>query len=72
MPSDFVEQAILELLQSDRVIEISEPAFVVNPLSVSVQATGKKRLILDLRHVNQYIVKAKIKYKDWKVGLKYF
>ena len=55
MHSDFVEQAILELLQSDRVIEISEPAFVVNPLSVSVQNTGKKRLILDLRHVNQYI-----------------
>ena len=72
MHSDFVEQAILELLQSDRVIEISEPAFLVNPLSVSVQATGKKRLILDLRHVNQYIVKAKIKYEDWKVGLKYF
>ena len=72
MHSDFVEQAILELLQSNRVIEISEAAFVVNPLSVSVQATGKKRLILDLRHVNQYIVKAKIKYEDWKVGLKYF
>ena len=53
MHSDFVEQAILELLQSDRVIEISEPAFVVNPSSVSVQATGKKRLILHLRHVNQ-------------------
>ena len=70
--SDFVTQAILELLQSDRVIEISEPAYVVNPLSVSVQATGKKRLILDLRHVNQYVVKAKIKYEDWKVGLKYF
>ena len=72
MHLDFVEQAILELLQSDRVIEICEHAFVVNPLSVSVQATGKKRLILDLRHVNQYIVKAKLKYEDWKVGLKHF
>ena len=67
MRTDFVEQAILELLQSNRVIEISEPAFVVNPLSVSVQATGKKRLILDLRHVNQYIVKAKSNTKNGKL-----
>ena len=33
---------------------------------------GKKRLILDLRQVNQYLGKQKIKYEDWKVGLSYF
>lgn len=28
---------------------------------------GKKRLILDLRHVNQYLPNEHIKYDDWRV-----
>lgn len=44
----------------------------VNPLSVSVQQNGKKRLILDLRHVNKCLLKQKVKYEDWKVALAYF
>ena len=39
---------------------------VVNPLSVSVQSNGKKRLILDLRHVNFFVKKCKIKFEDAK------
>ena len=39
---------------------------VVNPLSVSVQPNGKKRLILDLRHVNFFVKKSKIKFEDAK------
>ena len=45
---------------------------VINPLSVSVQSCGKKRLILDLRCVNQYIFKQKVTFEDWRVGLDYF
>lgn len=37
---------------------------MVNPLSVSVQSSGKKRLILDLRHVNFFVNKSKIKFED--------
>lgn len=37
------------------------PPAIVNPLSVSVQSSGKKRLILDLRHVNLYVFKQKFK-----------
>ena len=33
---------------------------VVNPLSVSIQASGTKRLILDLQYPNQFIRKSKI------------
>ena len=40
----FVDQAVLELLNSDRVRMVNEQPFVVNPLSVSVQPCGKKRL----------------------------
>ena len=46
--------------------------FVANPLSVSVQPWGKKRLILDLRHVNKPIFKQSVKYKDWKTAMSYF
>ena len=68
----FVEDAISELLQSHRVVELSSPPCVVNPLSVSIQANGKKRLILDLRHVNQYLQKQRVKYEDSEVALSYF
>ena len=42
---------------------------VVNPLSVSIQANGKKRLILDLRYPNQFVKKSKIKFEDAKTML---
>ena len=41
-----------------------------NPLSVSVQSSGKKRLILDLRHINLRVFKQKLKCEDLKVALK--
>ena len=50
---------------------MNEP-FVANPLSVSVQPSGKKRLILDLRHVNKSLFKQSVKYEDWKTALYYF
>ena len=37
---------------------------MVNPLSVSVQLSGKKRLILDLRRVDFFANKSKIKFED--------
>ena len=43
-----MDQAVLELLNSDQVRMVNEQPFVVNPLSVSVQPCSKKRLILDL------------------------
>ena len=50
--AEFVEDTIRELVESGRVVEVDLPPLVVNPLSVSVQATGKKRLILDLRYMH--------------------
>ena len=44
------------------MIEHSVPPFCVNPLTV---AEGKKlRLVIDLRHVNDFLVKPKFKYED--------
>ena len=60
----FVEETILELSHSYRVVEVQAPPYVVNPLSVSVQPNGKKRLILDLRYVNKHLIKQRVKYED--------
>ena len=64
MHADFVLEAIHELILSGSVVQVSSPPHVVNPLSVSIQSCGKKRLILDLRHVNKHIWKEKFKFED--------
>ena len=50
--SDFVEQAISDLLAAGSVVECKCVPTVVSPLSVSIQSNGKKRLILDLHYPN--------------------
>ena len=70
--ADFVEEAVRELVNSGRDVETTVPPLVVNPLSVSVQASGKKRLILDLRYVSKLLNKMHVKYEDWRVAMSYF
>ena len=55
--SDFVNDAILVLLQDNRIEILTTPPEIVNPLTVSVQSSGKKRLTLDLRHINLNVFK---------------
>ena len=56
--------AILELLRDNRIEEVFSSPDIVNPLSVSVHSSGKKSLILDLRHVNLHIYKQKFRCED--------
>ena len=53
---DFVTEAVLGLLHDNRVEELDAVPERINPLSISVQNTGKKR-ILDLRHINFHVFK---------------
>lgn len=62
----FVNEAISELLKHNCIEEIHECPEIINPLSVTIQSSGKKRLILDLRHVNQCVYKQKFKCEDMK------
>ena len=60
--SDFVTEEIIELLSNACIGEHDVPPFCVNPLTV---AEGKKlRLVIDLRHVNNCLVKPRFKYED--------
>jgi hypothetical protein len=70
--SSFVEQTINKLLKSGVAIECTDILpYVITPLIVSVNHKGKERLILDLRHVNQYIEKRKHKFEGVSEAIQY-
>ena len=69
--ASFVDSAISDLLLAGSVIEVFTPPTVVNPLTVSVNSVGKRRLILDLCHVNKFIPKVKFKMEDSRTFLNY-
>jgi hypothetical protein len=50
--SEFVNEAISELLDNGCIHAVPFQPFVVNPLSVAIQSSGKKRLILNLSELN--------------------
>ena len=55
--SDFVDQAIFDLLVDGSVFECELRPNHREPLSVFIQSTGKKRLLLDLQYPNYYVKK---------------
>ena len=59
--ADFVDQAIEKLLADNRVEERPSPPVILNLLAVSVQTSGKKRLVLHLMHINLHVFKQKFK-----------
>ena len=61
--AEFVESAIEELLKFNVIEERETPPFVVSPLSVALNGE-KKRLILDLSKLNDYILLEKIVLED--------
>ncbi|XP_063405714.1 uncharacterized protein LOC134689678 [Mytilus trossulus] len=65
-------EAIDDLLIRGLIIECTnDKPLVVNPLTVSVQNNGKKRLILDLRHVNLHLWKTSVKFEDIRVAMQF-
>jgi hypothetical protein len=62
--ADFVKVAIGELVEASLAVGCDKAPIVVNPLSVSIQSSGKKRLILDLRYPNELLKKFKVKFED--------
>ena len=62
---EFVAGAIMDLVNSGAAIQVDDIPWVVNPLTVALNKK-KKRLVLDLRHVNEYVILDHIKFEDWK------
>ena len=65
-----MEKAILELLQNHFITELSQRAYCSNPLTVATK--GKLRLVLDLRHVNQYLRLKSFRYEDLRTWTEVF
>ena len=61
--ASFVTAAIEELVLARCVVECSHCPTVCRPLSVVTNATGKQRLVLDLRYINQYLPDRKFNYE---------
>jgi len=65
----FVESAINDLVINGCVTEVFEAPIIINPLSVSIQKSGKKRLILDFRLVNKFLYKCRFRCEDlWPIA----
>ena len=62
--ADFVLKAITDLKEKGCIIDVFQKPYVINPLTVSVNDSGKHRLVLDLRDVNKYVQKQKIKFES--------
>ena len=60
----FVTKALEDLITANCISIVHSPPWLVNPLTVSVRAEGKKLLVLDLRHVNPHLFKYKFKCED--------
>ena len=69
--ADFVSEAIQDLLDRALIEKCNYSPLVVNPLTVSVQHCGKKRLILDLRVVNKHLWKQKVRFEDIRIAFSY-
>ena len=64
--SAFVQEVTEEMLLSVTTKQIETPPKVVNPLTVSTNSNSKKRLILDLKYVNDHLYIEKTKFDNWK------
>ena len=71
--AEFVSAEISKLLTSGAIVEVfSADLRVCNPLGVAVNSSGKPRLILDLRYVNQHLRSCKFKYEDVRTAADLF
>ena len=70
--AEFVDTAVSELLGGGYIEKVVYTPRVCSPLSVVCNGVGKKRLVVNLRHVNQCLWKQKFKYEDLRVALMLF
>ena len=67
--AQFVNESVEQLLCSGCVREVQTAPVIISPISVVENAEGKKRLVLNLRHLNKFLFKQKFKYEDLRVAM---
>ena len=68
----FVSQALADMLVDGSIREVASPPTVCSPLLVVQGRSGKKRLVINLRYINRFLLKVKFKYEDIRTGLMFF
>ena len=66
------KEAVQKLLAKGCVEQVEKRPTFVNPLTVAKNKSGKKRLVLDCRHLNKCLAKFKFKNEDISVARKLF
>ena len=69
---DFVSTAINQLLELRCIRKVSVKPHICSPLFVVTNTEGKKRLVVNLRFLNQYLLKEKFKYEDLRTAMLLF
>ena len=69
---EFVNGAVADLLAGGYIEIAQEVPHVCSPLSVITNQSGKRRLVVNLRHVNRSLWKQKFKYEDLRVVMMLF
>lgn len=69
---NFVLEEVSNLMRKGCVSQVFDKPWVVNPLTVAFGKTGKKRLVLDCRHLNQFLITYKFKYEDINTAMQMF
>ena len=67
--AQFVESALHELALAGCIVTAEQQPVICSPLSVVESTSGKKRLVLDLRYVNEFLWKDKFKYEDIQTAI---
>ena len=70
--AEFVGDSIAELVVGGCVRELMSAPVICSPLSVVESSGGKKRLVVNLRHLNRFLYKRKFKYEDLRVAMLLF
>ena len=70
--TEFVDCSNKELLENYCIHMVTSRPHISSPLSVVTNREGKKRLVLNLRYLNNFLLKERFKYEDIKVAISLF
>ena len=68
MNISFVQEEIERLEKKKIISEKATRPYIVNPLTVAYNKKGKARLVLDCRHINEFLHEFKVKFEDIKIA----
>ena len=63
-----MDEAVQNLVSNRCVVRVNEKPYMCNPLSVLSNSTGKLRLVLNLRYLNQFLHVSHFKYEGLRVA----